>query len=242
MSRTVGLIMAMEAEAAPLIQQTGMKSVASPDPRLPFRYYRSEYKGLRLILSLSGKDARRGVDNIGTEPATLNTYLLIREFQPDLIVNAGTAGGFKKHGGEIGDIYFSSGSFQYHDHRIPIPGFDEYGKGSYPTLDVSGIAARLGYKTGVVSTGNALDFTDSCTRIMIENDARVKEMEAAAIAWVCDALKIPFFAVKSVTDIVDGPHPTAEEFLRNLNLASQNLSHALIRTLDEIASNPFIGA
>ena len=35
-------------------------------------------------------------------------------------------------------------------------------------------------------------------------DAPVKDMEAAAIGWVADVSKVPFIALKIVTDIVDG--------------------------------------
>jgi 5'-methylthioadenosine/S-adenosylhomocysteine nucleosidase len=236
MKKRIALLMAMEAEASPLIQALGLKPALKPaDRRLPFLYYEGSFRGLELTLALNGKDARRGVDNIGTEPAALNAYVLCRDYSPNLIVNAGTAGGFQKHGAQIGDIYLSSDSFRYHDHRIPIPGFEEYGIGSYPTLDVSDLAAKLGYKTGVVSTGNALDYTDSCIAIMNSNNARVKEMEATAVAWVCDTMKVPFFAVKSITDIVDGEHPSAEEFLRNLALASESLAQSVPRILEALS-------
>lgn len=36
-----------------------------------------------------------GVDNVGTVCASLITYASIQALQPDLIINAGTAGGFK---------------------------------------------------------------------------------------------------------------------------------------------------
>jgi len=36
-----------------------------------------------------------GVDSIGTIPSALATYAAILALQPDLIINAGTAGGFK---------------------------------------------------------------------------------------------------------------------------------------------------
>lgn len=42
-----------------------------------------------LIVSLSG------VDSVGTVSASLITYASIQALQPDLIINAGTAGGFK---------------------------------------------------------------------------------------------------------------------------------------------------
>ena len=36
-----------------------------------------------------------GVDSVGTVSASLVTYAAIQALQPDLIINAGTAGGFK---------------------------------------------------------------------------------------------------------------------------------------------------
>lgn len=36
-----------------------------------------------------------GVDSVGTVSASLVTYASIQALQPDLIINAGTAGGFK---------------------------------------------------------------------------------------------------------------------------------------------------
>lgn len=39
---------------------------------------------------------------------------------------------------------------------------------------------------------------------MLEQKVAVKEMEAAAIAWVAALFHIPMFSLKSITDIVDG--------------------------------------
>lgn len=52
-------------------------------------------------------------------------------------------------------------------------------------------------------------------------------MEGAGIAWVADLAKVPYFGVKVITDIVDGEHPTHEEFLRNLATAAQELKVAV---------------
>eukprot|EP00955_Chlamydomonas_euryale_P083324 363838-Chlamydomonas_euryale.AAC.4 len=64
--------------------------------------------------------------------------------------------------------------------------------------------AALGFKAGVISSGNSLDYTDKDMAIMLEHGVAVKEMEAAAIAWVCDLYHKPLLCVKAVTDIVDG--------------------------------------
>ena len=48
-------------------------------------------------------------------------------------------------------------------------------------------------------------------------------MEAAAVAWVADLFGTPLFCVKAITDLVDGEKPPQEEFLENLDKASNVL-------------------
>ena len=45
---------------------------------------------------MNGKCDRFDVDNVGTTPAALASYLAITSLQPDLIINAGTCGGFER--------------------------------------------------------------------------------------------------------------------------------------------------
>jgi nucleoside phosphorylase len=237
--KRIALIVAMEAEAEPLIRALNLK--ADPgfgDPRLPFRHYRGTHRDkLELLLSLNGKDSRLAVDNIGPEPATLNAYVTFRGFRPDLCINAGTAGGFRSRGGEIGDVYISDRPLKFHDRRIPIPGFEEYGLGSYPVLKLSRMAQALGLKEGAISTGSSLDHTPRCLELIERHEGMAKEMEAAAIGWVAWMLGVPLLALKAITDIVDGEHPTHEEFLRNLETASQRLQEKTLAVLDYVAEN-----
>jgi 5'-methylthioadenosine nucleosidase len=46
--------------------------------------------------------------------------------KPDLLINAGTAGGFRAKGGQIGDVYVSS-LLRNHDRRLILPQFVDYG-------------------------------------------------------------------------------------------------------------------
>lgn len=62
--------------------------------------------------------------------AALAAFYSIHETSPDIVINAGTAGGFKRQGAAIGDAYIST-KCSHHDRRIPIPGFLEYGKGDH---------------------------------------------------------------------------------------------------------------
>ncbi len=234
----IALIFAMEAEARPLINALDLKRDRKfGDPTLPFEHYTGDYsETLELLVSLNGKDKRYGVDNIGTEPATLNAYITLQHYKPDLLINAGTAGGFLARGAEIGDVYISTEAFRFHDRRIPIPGFDIYGVGHYPVHLIPKMAAALGLKEGVVTTANSLDYSDKDLIMMTQNNGSVKEMEAAGIGWVAHLLEVPFFALKSVTDFVDSEHPTEAQFIANLNIASHQLREKTIAVLNYLAS------
>jgi 5'-methylthioadenosine nucleosidase len=57
--------------------------------------YSGKHAGLDVHVVWNGRDAEHGVDLVGTVPASLSTYLACQAFNPDLIISAGTAGGFK---------------------------------------------------------------------------------------------------------------------------------------------------
>ena len=85
------------------------------------------------------------------------------------------------------------------------------------------LAAAVGLKSGIVTTGNSLDATDVDLAAMAANGAAVKEMEAAGAVWAAHLFGVPMLALKAVTDIVDGDKPAAEEFLANLAAATTAL-------------------
>ena len=225
------IVMAMGAEAAPVLELLGAARLPAVD-RLPFAWYRAERSGCDVILAVNGRDPRHDVDKIGTQPAALNTYLVVERHHPDLLITAGTAGGWARAGGAIGDVYVSADRFVYHDRRIAIPGFDAYGVGSYPAVAADALATALGYKQGVVTTGNSLDETDDDRRMIEASGACVKDMEAAAVAWVGELLDVPVLAVKAVTDLVDSHAGTVEQFESNLAMASRRLCDALVAVID----------
>jgi 5'-methylthioadenosine nucleosidase len=199
--------------------------------------YQGQLNDIKVTVVTNGKSSKFGVDNVGTIPATLAAYIAITTIQPDLVINAGTAGGFKRKTANIGDVFIGT-KFKNHDRRIPIPGFDKYGVGDYDGLSCKNLAKDLGFKTGTVTTSNSLDHNADDDKIMLENDASVKDMEAAAIAWVAEETKTPFFALKVVTDIVDGDRPTQEEFLENLGAAAKSLQLALPKMINYIKGKP----
>ena len=89
-------------------------------------------------------------------------------------------------------------------------------------------------KIGRLSTGDSLDMSPHDEASIIANDATLKDMEGAAVAYVAELLKVPAMFLKAVTDIVDGDKPTAEEFLQNLSDVTAALDETVAKAIDFI--------
>ena len=235
--RRVLIVMAMEAEAEPLVAALSLAEIEAP-PGMPFRWYRGSAAALEVMVAVNGRDPRHGVDSIGTVPAALNTQAAASTFEPDLVISAGTAGGWARHGTAIGDVFLNVDRFVHHDRRIDLVGFREYGVGSHPGLMLTGLARRLGFRTGLVTTSDSLDESPTDARHIIDLGGEVKEMEAAAVPYVAGLLGLPMMAVKAITDLVDSPVATPEQFITNLSLASERLRESVVAILLELQETP----
>ncbi|XP_076958387.1 5'-methylthioadenosine/S-adenosylhomocysteine nucleosidase-like [Bidens hawaiensis] len=233
---TIVIIIAMQTEALPLVNAFELtEDTNSLFPKgTPWVRYHGTYKGLNVNIIWPGKDAVLGVDSVGTVSASLVTYAAIQALKPDLIINAGTAGGFKAKGACIGDVYLAC-EVAFHDRRIPIPVFDLYGVGLRQGCSTPNLVKELEFKVGKLSTGDSLDMTPQDEASILANDAVIKDMEGAAVGYVTDLLKVPAIFVKAVTDIVDGDRPTSEEFLQNLSAVTVALGKAVTRVVDYIS-------
>ncbi|KAG6486961.1 hypothetical protein ZIOFF_055542 [Zingiber officinale] len=264
---TILIVIAMQTEALPLVAKFELSEDLdrSAFPKgVPWVRYHGTYKGLDINLVWPGKDTILGetqepsncfcqvngsnlafeaqsVDSVGTVSASLLTYASIQALKPDLIINAGTAGGFQARGACIKDVYLVS-DVAFHDRRIPIPVsihatvvFDLYGIGTKRAFSTPYLVKELGLKVGKLSTGDSLDMCPQDESSIIANDATVKDMEGAAVAYVAGLFSIPAIFLKAVTDIVDGPKPTAEEFMENLIAVSAALHQAVTEVVDFIS-------
>jgi 5'-methylthioadenosine nucleosidase len=230
----------MEAEASPFVEHLKLEKMEGFFPtQVPFVAFTGLFNGStsRVTVVTNGKDHiyKTGVDNCGTVPAAMAAFLALQKItDADILINAGTCGGFRAMGAAIGDVFLTT-AVAHHDRRIPIPDFIPYGVGLLASkLDMEKLAAEHNFKRGVCTTGNSLDKTDEDVKHMLANDASVKDMEAAAIAWSCELHDMPFMGVKVVTDIVDGDQPTQDEFMENLHAASVSLQEALPKVLEYI--------
>lgn len=225
--KNLSLIFAMQGEGQALVEKFCLEqSDSGQGKEFGFLNYQGTVGELNLHISFNGKDPRHAVDNIGTEISSLNTYLVIEQYRPDLLINAGTAGGFAEHGAQIGDLYISKDRIVFHDRRIQLDGFYEYGIGSYPVFELKKIPQILNLKSGVISSGSSLDYTAEDARYFAQSKAIVKDMEAAAIARIAEVKSCPFTAIKSITDYADHPD-NHRVFTSNYGLACARLCESL---------------
>lgn len=138
MVHNILFVIAMESEALPLLTRLSLIPVDNILPNSPCKIYSGTHNGAKVSVVINGKCPRFNVDFVGTVPASLATFLAINQIKPELVINAGTAGGFRRKGAAIGDAFIST-VIKNHDRRIPIPGFTEYGIGSYESIDCSNL-------------------------------------------------------------------------------------------------------
>lgn len=224
-------IIAMVAEAQPFIETYRMNEVKDFFAPLPCRLYQAKVNESTLHVVLNGQ--QNGSDLVGCEPATVATLVAIQRLHPDLIVNSGTCGAFRANGADIAEVYIGNGAM-FHDRRVP--GDDAWGTqslGNYPVWEGSkALAHALSLKMGKVTTGSSLDMQPCDLSIIQQHGGELKDMEGAAVGFVCSLFKTPILYVKSVTDLCDSGAETFEEFSKNLNRACKALKVANERVID----------
>jgi nucleoside phosphorylase len=235
------ILVAMQSEAKPIIDRLNLNLMShTSDIDLPFQYFTTVNSEQEIILIVSGTDPRYGVDNIGTQASTLMAYVGIAQFNPDLVISAGTAGGFSERGAKIGTVYLSDREFVFHDRHVPLPGFAEQGIGHYPALNVRALAKLLNLPYGTISSGSSFQKDPGQLEQIKDSGAVAKEMEVAATAWVCWLKAVPLIALKSITNLLDIQESSEKQFVANFALATSQLSEQLFNLLHSLQGKTII--
>lgn len=227
-----GIIGAMEPEVAILKEKLANCEAST---HAGYTFYQGQLEGNDVVIVQSG---------IGKVAAALATAILIDKFQPDYVVNTGSAGGFESTL-KVGDIVVSS-EVRYHDVDVTAFGYEI---GQLPANPAAFIphktlvaAAKEGIEKldninamiGLITTGDTFmtkeeDITKA--RANFPTMAAV-EMEGAAIAHTCHQFNVPFVIIRSLSDIAGKESPTS--FDEYLETASINSSQLVINMLNAL--------
>ena len=167
-------------------------------------------KELRQLQSLFNEEnVRVEKCGIGKVNAALGAQRMINEFNPDIIISSGCAGG-NGDGINIQDVVVSA-EVTYHDVYCgtAIDNCTVYGQ-------VQGLPVRykpepwllqkavaIGAKPGLIATGDWFVDTKEKMREIIGHfpDASAVDMESCAIAQTCYINKVPFISFRVISDL-----------------------------------------
>ena len=166
---------------------------------------------------LHGKDIVLLKSGIGKVNAAIGTTLLLQLFEPDCIINTGSAGGFDP-ALNVGDIVIST-EVRHHD------------------VDVTAFGYEYGQVRGLICTGD--QFMNDSVRVERKRglfpEMKAVEMEAAAIAQTCAQFGTPFIIIRALSDIAGKESDLSfEQFLVT---AAKHSAQMIISMIDELAAN-----
>ena len=168
------------------------------------KYYEGTYNGKEVVVAYS---------KIGKVFATLTATILIEKFGCDRLLFSGVAGAISDDL-QIGDLIIAEGLCQ---HDLDITAFG-HPYGYVPEGEVCvasdeklrdiakqvALSKDLPLKEGIIATGD--QFVANAERKDWIGDtfkADALEMEGAAVAVVCNALGVPFFILRAISDSAD---------------------------------------
>jgi adenosylhomocysteine/aminodeoxyfutalosine nucleosidase len=168
------------------------------------KYYEGSYHGQEVVVAYS---------KIGKVFATLTATTLIEKFGCDMLLFSGVAGAISDEL-EIGDLIIANGLCQ-HDLDITAFGhpFGYVPEGNVcistdaVLRDIAKNVAKqkgLSIKEGIIATGDQF-IADPERKEWIKATfkADALEMEGASVAVVCNALNVPFFILRAISDSAD---------------------------------------
>ncbi|TCI23383.1 5'-methylthioadenosine/S-adenosylhomocysteine nucleosidase [Exiguobacterium sp. SL-10] len=230
----IGIIGAMEEEVNLLRNELTERT----DTEIAnYHFYEGYLGNVEVVILKSG---------IGKVNAAIGTTLLIDKFKPDVVINTGSAGGFKK-GMKVGDVVVST-EVRHHDVDVTVFGY-EYGQvpgmpAAYQAdahlMDVCKEVIEslhdVNVHTGLIVTGDS--FINDSKRVAdilghFDGVAAV-EMEAAPIAQTCYQFGVPFVVTRSISDSADEEaNLSFDEFLETASINSAKMVMAVTKRLGQ---------
>ncbi|MCT2537640.1 5'-methylthioadenosine/S-adenosylhomocysteine nucleosidase [Aquibacillus koreensis] len=194
--------------------------------------------------TLHGKEVVLLKSGIGKVNAAIATTILHEKYNPNLVINTGSAGGFAEDL-QIGDLVIST---EVTHHDVDVTAFDyEYGQvpGLPPTYKADEKLINLTMRAidqlnnvkglkGLIATGDSFMQDEERVRFVRGKFPSMiaAEMEAAAIAQTCYQYKTPFVVIRALSDIAG--KESSISFDAFLETAATNAANLIIELVDNI--------
>ncbi|QDP40686.1 5'-methylthioadenosine/S-adenosylhomocysteine nucleosidase [Radiobacillus deserti] len=230
---TVGIIGAMDEEVA-LLQKNMSNNQTETIAGSTF-----------ITGQLRGKDVVVLQSGIGKVNAAVATTILQERYNPSIVINTGSAGGFAPQL-KVGDLVISS-SVTHHD--VDVTAFDyEYGQvpgmpAKYEAdpklVDIALKAAAeldsIQAVKGIIATGDSFMQDEERIRFVRNKfpEMIAAEMEAAAIAQVCYKYGTPFVIVRALSDIAG--KESSVSFDAFLDTAATNAANLIMNMVEKVS-------
>ncbi|WP_297443655.1 5'-methylthioadenosine/adenosylhomocysteine nucleosidase [Sulfurimonas sp.] len=192
---------AMPEEIAPILQRIGTYTTSEYAGN---KYYEASYKDVDLVIAYS---------KIGKVFSTLTATTMIEHFGAQRLLFSGVAGAISASL-KVGDLIVATKLTQ-HDLDITafghpygyVPEGSVFVEADKEMIELSKIVANEMGKTiqeGIIATGDQF-VADEARKNWIGKtfSADALEMEGASVAVVCDALDVPFFILRAISDAAD---------------------------------------
>ena len=192
---------AMPEEIAPILEKIGTYKTTEYAGN---RYYEATYNGVDLVIAYS---------KIGKVFSTLTAATMIEHFGAQKLLFSGVAGAISDEL-KVGDLIVAT-KLSQHDLDITafghpfgyVPEGAVFVESDKTLIELSkNVAAEMGLhvKEGIIATGDQFVANEERKNwIGSTFNADVLEMEGASVAVVCDALHVPFFILRAISDAAD---------------------------------------
>lgn len=188
----IGFVVAMEKEARHFLEEAKIKKEKTIAMK---RVVLGEFKGYEFVLIVGG---------IGKVNAGFATQLLIDKFEPDMIINFGTAGGKDPETQHVGDVALIDKACQF---DFDLSEIDNVSVGYLQDYDTTYFKTSYKKYKGnkfVISrlaTGDRFTFKEWAIEDQKKLGATVIDMEGGAIAQVAYSNGVDYYLLKVLTDV-----------------------------------------
>ena len=197
-------------------------------------YYEATYKGKELVIAYS---------KIGKVFSSLTASTLLEKFACDKLLFSGVAGAINPSL-KIGDLIIADKLCQ-HDLDISIFGHDfgfvpegaKFVETDASLREIAKVVAKennLDLIEGTIATGDQFVASTERKEFIAKNfEADAIEMEGASVAVVCDALDVPFFVLRAISDTAnDDAGMDFDEFMVSSAKISANFILDMVEKID----------